>query len=56
MKRFYPITGLLIFVIPFLGIPGNMRHIVVSLLGLAILVRSMWPEISEKIIQRTKVK
>lgn len=54
-KRFYPIMGGLIFLIPFLGIPGSYRHVIVSALGLAILVYSMWPVISAKITSKPKM-
>jgi hypothetical protein len=51
-NNFYPIAGLLVFVIPFLGFPVAWRNYILSFLGLLIFLYSIWPVVSQKFLQK----
>ncbi|MEK9185672.1 MAG: hypothetical protein AAB863_02750 [Patescibacteria group bacterium] len=50
-NNFYPVIGLLIFIIPFLGIPIVWKKYILSFLGLAVFIYSVWPQISQKLFK-----
>ncbi len=54
-NNFYPISGLLVFIIPFLGIPGIWRNYILSLIGLSIFLYSVWPNISKQLTSKPKL-
>jgi hypothetical protein len=54
-NNFYPIAGLLVFVIPFLGLPGGWRNLLLSALGLAIFIYSIWPSVSRWLTTKPKI-
>ena len=51
-NNFYTTVGILVFLIPFLGIPGTWRNITLSLLGLVIFFYSLWPQISKTLSKK----
>jgi len=51
-SNFYPIVGLLIFAIPFLGIPIAWKGCILSFLGLVIFIYSIWPSVNKKLFQK----
>lgn len=55
-NNFYLNIGIIIFTIPFLGIPVDWRNWVVSILGFAIVIYSVWPSISVKISKKPETE
>lgn len=53
-NNFYSIVGILVFIIPFLGIPVSWRDAILSLLGFTIFIFSIRSSIMRRLTTKPK--
>lgn len=53
-NNFYISFGIWIAILPFLGIPGAWKNVLVTLSGLFLILVSIWPAIMKKLQTKPK--